>query len=55
MVEHIPDCPHIKHSPVGCALADRKCDRCGWNPAVDKVRRQKIREKFAKEAAHDKT
>ena len=42
MVEHIPDCPFMKNSSVG------------WNPAVDAARRQKIREKIAKEVAHDK-
>ena len=55
MVEHVPDCPFVKNNSVGCALDDRKCDKCGWNPAVDEVRRQKTREKLMKEAANDKT
>lgn len=54
MVEHIPDCPFMKNSSVGCSLVDRHCDTCGWNPVVDAARRQKIREKIAKEVAHDK-
>lgn len=55
MTEHVPDCPYMKNSSVGCALADRKYDKCGWNPVVDAARRQKTREKLMKEALNDKT
>lgn len=28
-------CPHND----GCRCIEQKCDRCGWNPSVDKQRR----------------
>lgn len=55
MVDHVPDCPYMKNSSVGCALENRKCEKCGWNPEVDAARREKTRERLAKEAANDKT
>ena len=54
MIDHIPNCSFVKNSSVGCSLTDRHCDKCGWNPDVDEIRRQKIREKFLKEIANDK-
>lgn len=31
---------------AGVACTDKKCERCGWNPAVDKARRKKTRRKY---------
>ena len=36
---------------VSCnAPYDANCRTCGWNPALEMIRKAKIREKFAKEA-----
>ena len=48
MTVHIPDCEYNRS--IGCSLVDRKCEKCGWNPEVDAVRREKTRERLAKEA-----
>ena len=31
-----------KHCLVYCKDSPLKCDKCGWNPAVEKQRKQKI-------------
>lgn len=33
-------CPH--NDGVECATSQRKCARCGWNPAVAKARSEKL-------------
>lgn len=35
-------CPH--NHAVFCSVRD--CDNCGWNPAVEKTRRAKIKQKL---------
>lgn len=39
------------NTSINCNESD--CSRCGWNPAVDKRRKAKARERLAKEAANE--
>lgn len=39
------------NTAIMCAESD--CARCGWNPAVDKQRKAKVRERMAKEAGSE--
>ena len=36
--QRVYDCPYNE----GCSCAKMNCYRCGWNPIVDKIRREKI-------------
>lgn len=36
-----PKCPH--NEGVCCHPVVNKCDRCGWNPAVEKARNAQIK------------
>ena len=39
-----PDFPKCTYNPgVCCHPAVKKCDKCGWNPAVEKARNAKIK------------
>lgn len=35
-----------KHYPVDCNQEGKKCERCGWNPDVEKKRIEKLRKMF---------
>lgn len=37
-------CPHN----VGVLCADHQCDKCGWNPEVEKKRKESLYEKQTK-------
>lgn len=37
----IPDCKHNK--TIMCPENSRHCDKCAWNPAVNKKRLEKVR------------
>ena len=54
MVEHLPDCIHVKNSSIACRPdSPSQCLKCGWNPEVDIARREKNKEKINKEANHE--
>lgn len=31
---------------IGVSCSERECKHCGWNPAVEQERKEKLREKF---------
>lgn len=41
----IPDCRYNKG--VGCYQAGDKCQKCGWNPAVTKSRKERRVKEYA--------
>lgn len=38
------DCPHNE----GCACMEKRCITCGWNPAVDKIRKGELEKEVKK-------
>lgn len=48
--EHFPY-PPCKFNPTGVVCESRnKCEKCGWNPAVEHRRKQAIRQKGLEES-----
>lgn len=41
----VPPCRFV--AMVECGRADRKCDKCGWNPAVTAERKRRFKENVA--------
>lgn len=39
--QKLPDCKYNKS--IMCPANIRHCDKCAWNPAVNKVRLEKVR------------
>ena len=40
--EIVPDCPHGGEY-VGCRPHPGECEKCGWNPEIERKRKNKLR------------